>query len=118
MPPTPYPTPRPPAPNGYGTCDDCGARVLWCLTDSNRRTIAVEPEPDPTGNQAIRVDTQGLYWVRQLSKARPAVEQREVLRRPHIASLTCPAALRARATRTRRTTSRVRHGVRPVRWQR
>ncbi|MFJ6386426.1 hypothetical protein ACIQJT_02335 [Streptomyces sp. NPDC091972] len=117
MPSTPYPIPRPPAPNGYGTCPDCHARVLYCLTDSNRRTIAVEPEADPTGNQAVRVDTQGLYWARQLSKARPAVEQREVLRRPHIASLTCPAALRARATRARRTTGRARTGVRPTPWR-
>ncbi|MCZ4611846.1 hypothetical protein O3S80_50495, partial [Streptomyces sp. Lzd4kr] len=95
----PYPTPRPATTNGYGTCPDCRQRVLWCLTE-NRKTIAVEPEPDPTGNQAIRVDTQGLYWARQLSKARPSVEQREVLRRPHIASPTCPAARRARAART------------------
>ncbi|MFE2046698.1 hypothetical protein ACFXAZ_38465 [Streptomyces sp. NPDC059477] len=110
-----YPTPRPPATNGYGTCPDCHARILWCLTDANRKPIAVEPDPDPTGNQAIRVDTNGTYWARQLTNARPALEQREVLRRPHLASRTCPAARRARATRT---TSHTHTGVRPVRWQR
>lgn len=112
----PYPPPRPPAPNGPGTCPDCHARVLWCLTDANRRTLAVDPAEDPTGNQAIRVDSEGTYWTRQLTKARPAVEQREVLRRPHIAS--CPYAPARLAAARRRTTGRTRTGVRPVRWQR
>ncbi|MFF8034892.1 hypothetical protein [Streptomyces sp. NPDC016626] len=111
----PYSTPRPPAPNGPGTCPDCNARVLWCLTDKNRQQLAVDPAEDPTGNQAVRIDTSGIYWTRQLSKARPAVEQREVLRRPHIAS--CRIA-RQRAAARRRTPGRVRTGVRPVRWQR
>ncbi|MEU3256140.1 hypothetical protein [Streptomyces sp. NPDC006997] len=111
----PYPIPRPPAPNGPGTCPDCAARVLWCLTDANRRTIAVDVAEDPTGNQAVRIDTEGRYWTRQLSTARPNVEQREVLRRPHIAS--CPTAHR-RAAQTRRTPARAHTGVRPVRWQR
>lgn len=111
----PYPPPRPAAANGPGTCPDCNARVLWCLTEANRRPLAVDPAEDPTGNQATRIDSSGIYWTRQLTKARPAVEQREVLRRPHIAS--CPTA-RRRATRSRRVPGRVRTGVRPVRWQR
>lgn len=110
----PYPT-RTPATNGLGRCDDCGRAVLWCTTTANRVPIAIDPPEDATGNQAIRIDPQGTYWARQLTKARPAVEIREVLRRPHFSS--CPAA-RARAASRRRTTSRARTGVRPVRWQR
>lgn len=110
----PYPS-RPPATNGPGRCPDCDRAVLWCTTTANRVPIAIDPAEDATGNQAIRIDAEGRYWARQLSTARPAVEIREVLRRPHIAS--CPTA-RARAAARRRTTSRTRTGVRPVRWQR
>ncbi|MEV6614246.1 hypothetical protein AB0N31_10560 [Streptomyces sp. NPDC051051] len=109
------PIPRPAPTTGYGTCDDCGARVLWCLTEANRRRIPIDPPEDPTGNQAVRVDADGTYWARQLSRSRPHVELREVLRRPHIAS--CRIA-RARAAARRRTPHRATHGVRPVRWQR
>jgi hypothetical protein len=95
---------------GPGTCDRCGARVLWCLTDANRRAIAVDPAEDATGNQAVRIDSSGLYWARQLTKARPVAEQREVLRRPHIASCT---------RRPRPTSSRPgrRAAVRPGAWR-
>ncbi|MFI7137216.1 hypothetical protein ACIBQ5_05435 [Streptomyces massasporeus] len=111
----PNPIPRPPTPNGFGTCPDCGARVLWCLTEANRRTIAIDPAEDPTGNQAVHVDTGGRYWTRQLTKTRPALEQREVQRRPHFAS--CETA-RRRAAQQRRTPGRVRTGIRPHPWQR
>lgn len=111
----PYPTPRPPAPNGPGRCPDCNERVLWCITDANRRTIAVDPAPDPTGNQAVRIDTGGRYWTRQLKADRPHLEDREVRRRPHFASC---ATARRRAALRRRTPGRARTGVRPVRWQR
>lgn len=110
----PYP-PRTTTTNGLGRCPDCDRAVLWCTTTANRVPIAIDPPEDPTGNQAIHVDAEGRYWARQLSQARPAVEIREVLRRPHIAS--CPAA-RARAASRRRTPGRIRTGVRPVRWQR
>ncbi|MEY2249263.1 hypothetical protein AB8A21_41180 [Streptomyces sp. BF23-18] len=109
-----YP-PRTKPRNGLGRCDDCDRAVLWCTTTANRVPIAIDPPEDPTGNQAIRIDPEGRYWARQLTQARPAVETREVLRRPHIAS--CPIA-RSRAAARRRTTSRSRTGARPTRWQR
>ncbi|MFD5251307.1 hypothetical protein ACFWM5_00490 [Streptomyces bobili] len=109
------PIPRPATTTGYSTCEDCHERVLWCLTEANRRRIAIDPDPDPTGNQAVRIGTDGTYWARQLSRTRPHVEQREILRRPHFSS--CPIA-RARAAARRRTPGRATFGVRPVRWQR
>ncbi|MDX3024049.1 hypothetical protein [Streptomyces acidiscabies] len=112
----PYPAPAiTPDPTGPGHCPDCNAQVLWCLTTANRRRIPINPAPDPTGNQAVRIATDGTHWTRQLTRERPHVEVREVLRRPHLAD--CPAA-RRRAATSRRTTGRARSGVRPVRWQR
>lgn len=106
---------RSPASNGPGHCPRCQQRVLWCLTDANRRTIPVDPAEDPTGNQAVRIDGEGRYWARQLSKARPAPEQREVLRRPHIA--TCPTPAPTPAPRPR--LPRERRGTRPTQgWRR
>lgn len=99
---------------GYGTCDDCGRRVLYALTTRHRRIIPVDPPEDSAGNQAVSVKDI-TYWTRQLTADRPRPEQGEVLRQPHFA--TCPVA-RARAAVRRRTTSRTRIGVRPVRWQR
>ncbi|WP_340382276.1 hypothetical protein U5640_36265 [Streptomyces sp. SS7] len=98
---------------GYGTCDDCGRRVLYALTTKHRKIIAVDPPEDLGGNQAVSVkDT--VYWTRQLTMDRPRAEEREVLRKPHIAS--CPVAqarARAAAAARRRTTGRTTTGVRP-----
>lgn len=99
---------------GFGACDDCGRNVLYALTTAHRKIIAIDPPEDPAGNQAVSVrDT--VYWTRQLTRERPRAEEREVLRKPHVAS--CPVA-RARAAARRRTTARARIGVRPVPWQR
>lgn len=91
---------------GYGTCDDCGRSVLYALTAKHRRIIPIDPPEDPSGNQAVSVK-ESVYWTRQLSSDRPRPEEREVLRRPHIA--TCPIArarARARAATARRTAAR------------
>lgn len=102
---------------GYGTCDDCGRSVLYALTTKHRRIIAIDPAEDPTGNQAISV-RESIYWTRQLSGDRPAAEEREVLRKPHVAS--CPVArarVRRRAAAARRTAGRALTGVRPTPWR-
>ncbi|WP_405994985.1 hypothetical protein [Streptomyces sp. NBC_00986] len=102
---------------GYGTCDDCGRRVLYALTTKHRKIIAIDPREDPTGNQAVSVkDT--FYWTRQLSSDRPTAEEREVLRQPHVSS--CPVArarARTRAAAARRTAGRALTGVRPTPWR-
>ena len=108
----PYPTPRPPAPNGPGICPRCLAEVLWCTT-AHQRTQAVDATRNPDGNQAVRVDHTGRYLVRQLTKDRPTPEAGEALHMPHIA--TCPIPVPRPQPPAG---GRGRHGVRPVRWQR
>lgn len=83
--PRPYPSP---ALNGPGQCPDCRRPVLWTLTTANRRQMAVDRPVNPAGNIAVRTDTDGHVWSRQLSRARPKPEWDEALHMPHIA--TCP----------------------------
>lgn len=110
----PYPNPRPPAPNGPGTCPRCSQNVIWCLTTANRVAQAIDPHREDTGNQAVRTDHTGRWLVRQLSSERPSPEAGEHLHKPHIA--TCPAPTPRQQPRT--PTTRARTGVRPHRWQR
>ncbi len=109
----PYPTARPPAPNGPGHCPRCLREVLWCITATNRVAFAVDPERDENGNQAVRQDHTGRWLTRQLTRERPTPEAGENLHMPHVK--TCPAPA-PRAPRP--PASRSRRGVRPVRWQR
>lgn len=109
----PYPNPRPPAPNGPGTCPRCHEDVIWCLTTANRVAQMVDPERDPTGNTAVRIDHLGRYLARQLSRERPTPEAGENLHLPHIATCPSPPPPKPRTPLTRART-----GVRPHRWQR
>lgn len=81
----PRPYPRPTR-NGPGTCDHCHAPVLWTLTTASRREMAVDHPVDPHGNQAVRTDTDGQLWTRQLTRARPRPEWDEALHLPHIST--------------------------------
>lgn len=109
----PYPTTRPPAPNGPDHCPRCLAAVIWCTT-VNQKAQMIDPDRDPRGNQAVRQDHTGRWLVRQLTRERPTPEGSEALHMPHIATCPVPAPRRTPAPRT----SRARTGVRPVRWQR
>ncbi|WP_432135850.1 hypothetical protein [Streptomyces sp. bgisy154] len=104
----PYPIPRPPAPNGPGHCPRCLQPVIWATT-TNQRTQAIDPDRNPNGNQALRVDGTGRWLVRQLTKERPTPEHDEHLHMPHIA--TCPAPTPPRPRRP--TAPRQRRGIRP-----
>lgn len=110
----PYPNPRPAPPNGPGTCPRCHQPVIWCTTEANRVPQAVDPDRDPTGNQAVRQDRTGRYLVRQLSGDRRTPEGSEVIHQPHIATCPNPAP---KPARKRLSAARVTVGVRPVRWQ-
>ncbi|WP_171111263.1 MULTISPECIES: hypothetical protein [unclassified Streptomyces] len=106
----PYPTTRPPAPNGPATCPRCLALVIWCVT-VNQKAQMVDRDRNPDGNQAVRVDHTGRWLVRQLTRERPTPEAGENLHMPHV--VTCPVPA------PRRTPTpgipRGRRGVRPVR---
>ncbi|MFE6282455.1 hypothetical protein [Streptomyces sp. NPDC057877] len=109
----PYPIPRPPAPNGPGTCPRCHAPVIWCTT-AKQNTQMVDRDRNPGGNQAVRQDRTGRWLTRQLDNDRPIPEADEHLHMPHAATCT---ATRQQAAARRRTPHRARTGVRPVRWQ-
>lgn len=109
----PYPSPRPPAPNGPGRCTRCLQEVIWCVTTANRVAQAIDPDRDATGNQAVRVDGVGRWIVRQLTRERPTPEAGENLHKPHIATCPTPAPRQPRTPAARNRT-----GVRTPRWQR
>lgn len=88
-------------------CPTCAARIRWTVTAAARR-LAVNADPDPTGNQAVHRDAVGRLRSRGLSTDRPTLEGAEWRAMPHAATCAAP----------RPRTPRVRHGVRPVRWQR
>ncbi|GEC02977.1 hypothetical protein SSP24_06320 [Streptomyces spinoverrucosus] len=106
----PYPTPRPPAPNGPGHCPRCLRPVIWCVT-SHQNTQAVDRDRNEDGNQAVRQDHTGRWLVRQLTRERPTPEAGENLHMPHVATCPVPAPRRAPAPRV----PRGRLGVRPIR---
>jgi hypothetical protein len=110
----PYnPPPRPAPRNGPGTCPRCGDAVIFCL-NAKGNTQAVNRERRDYGNQAVRQDQAGRWHVRQLNRERPTLEGSEALHYPHAATCTNPAPRPAR----RLSATKVRVGVRPVRWQR
>ncbi|MEU9386182.1 hypothetical protein AB0D38_36840 [Streptomyces sp. NPDC048279] len=83
----------------------------------NQRAQMVDATPNELGNSCVRRDHTGRYLVRQLTKERPTTEGAEALHMPHHATCTVPPPRRT-ATPSRMSATRVRHGVRPVRWQR
>jgi hypothetical protein len=111
----PYPPTRP-APNGPGTCPRCEAPVIWCL-NAKGNTQMINRDRVDYGNQAVRQDQAGRWHVRQLTRERPTLEGSEALHYPHAATCTAPAP-RRQQTPSRLSSTRVRTGIRPVRWQR
>jgi hypothetical protein len=112
----PYPTLRPPAPNGPARCPRCLAAVIWCTTEKQKAQM-VDRDRNENGNQAVRQDHTGRWLVRQLTKDRPTPEGAEALHMPHVA--TCPPLRAAgQPTQRRMSAAKARVGVRPVRWQR
>ncbi|MBT2453316.1 hypothetical protein [Streptomyces sp. ISL-86] len=71
-------------------CMDCHREVLWTVTDAGKR-LAVDPEPDDTGNTAVYRDGLGTYRSRRPSDELPRMAW-EKLHIPHVA--TCPARTR------------------------
>lgn len=74
-------------------CMDCRGAVLWTVTEGGKR-LAVDPEPDETGNTAVYRDGTGTYRSRRPSEELPRMGW-EKLHIPHVA--TCPARRRTPA---------------------
>lgn len=90
-------------------CATCGDRIRWTTT-ARGLLLAVDADPDPTGNQACYTDDTGRLRSRGLSNDRPVPEHAELLYRPHVASGHTP---RRTGGIPRRSTS----GVRPYPWR-
>lgn len=110
----PYQNPRPAPRNGPGLCTRCHADVVYCL-NANGNTQAVNAQRVDYGNQAVRQDQTGRWHVRQLTRERPTLEGSEALHYPHAPTCSNPAP---RPVAKRLSATKVRVGVRPVRWQR
>jgi hypothetical protein len=68
------------------TCDDCHAPIRWART-VNDKWIALDPDPDPAGNQAAYRDATDTFRTRQLRKdAEPQAYERRYM--PHVATCT------------------------------
>ncbi|MEW2164352.1 hypothetical protein AB0912_15370 [Streptomyces sp. NPDC007084] len=74
-------------------CPDCNAEILWTRTQPGATTaggkrMAVNPNPDPAGNTAVRRDGTGTWISRRVTKELPLWGP-ERLHMPHQA--TCRA---------------------------
>lgn len=102
-----------------GRCRDCLQPVLLARTEAHGRLFALDPEPDPNGNQAVMQPPAGPLQTRQLGKDDPP-RPYETVYMPHVA--TCagrkpnkprvPAALPSNVIPINRTPSR-QSGARP-----
>lgn len=77
-----------PTPSELRPCPDCFRPILWTATVANKR-LAVDPAPDPDGNQACYRAAPRLWVSRSLdgADARPPAAWEERYR-PHVASCT------------------------------
>lgn len=76
-----------PAPNGR--CRRCQRPVIVARTELRQRWFALDPRPDPEGNQVAWQDSDGTWRTRQLSPGADAPWGYERVFMPHVA--TCPA---------------------------
>ncbi|WP_020393477.1 hypothetical protein [Kribbella catacumbae] len=70
-----------------GTCDLCGAEILWARSTKTGKPMPLDPEPCADGNLAIYRDHTGRINARPL-KAGEKPEHIEKLGKAHFA--TCP----------------------------
>jgi len=68
-------------------CRDCRRPVLWTITEAGKR-LAVNPDPDPAGNTAVRCGGTGAWRSRRPSDELPVMGWERV-HMPHVA--TCHA---------------------------
>lgn len=68
-----------------GRCRTCLELVIWARTERNR-WLALNPKPDPAGNQATWRDSDGTWKTRQLSEAAEPLWGFEKVFMPHVAT--------------------------------
>lgn len=79
--------------NGPGYCGSCLKRVIWAFTQ-NGKLLALDPQPDPEGNQAAYRDHRPAWLTRQLKAGEePFGWERRYM--PHVATCAGPQQRRA-----------------------
>lgn len=76
-------------PSDLRPCGRCGAPIRWTTTEA-RKKLAINADPDPTGNTAVLRDVAGELRSRQVTARRPLLGH-ERLMMPHAATCTPPA---------------------------
>ena len=69
-------------------CLRCQRTVLWAKTERGK-WIALDPKPDPKGNQAAWEDSDGTWKTRQLSAKSDPPWGWEKVYMPHVPTTTC-----------------------------
>lgn len=69
-----------------GRCRACLKPVLWARTELRNRWFALDPAPNPKGNQAAWQDSDGLWRTRQLGEGREPLWGFETVYMPHVAT--------------------------------
>jgi hypothetical protein len=72
-------------------CLRCQKTVLWAKTERGK-WMALDPEPDPKGNQAAWKDSDGTWKTRQIGKDNPPWGFEKV-HMPHVATCKPEAAV-------------------------
>lgn len=69
-----------------GRCRACLELVIWARTEPRNRWFALDPKPDPKGNQAAWQDSDGLWRTRQLTEGGEPLWGFETVHMPHVAT--------------------------------
>ena len=79
------------APASPQPCRRCRKPVVWARTERNK-WIALDPDPDPNGNQAAWQDSDGIWKTRQISPNAGPNDQPWTWEKPympHVPTTTC-----------------------------
>jgi hypothetical protein len=71
------------------TCPRCGAEIVWTITAKHAR-MAINADPDPAGNQAVRMDVTRTLRSRAITQDRAQLDGGEWIGMPHAATCTAP----------------------------
>ncbi|WNI16641.1 hypothetical protein [Actinacidiphila sp. ITFR-21] len=80
------------------SCDRCGADIRWTVTEAGR-PLAVNAEPDESGNTAVHTDSVGRVRSRALTRERPDLDHLEWRAMPHPATCSNPPPRKPRQSR-------------------